>query len=627
MIKKAIYNVLVAMMLSMFSGCASEEDRRIEDTLTFAGDNRRELQKALDYYKDRGENLKWKAARFLIANMKDKFAYDGPELDSIRQDLMAVDAKKPVKRKWRAFSYKNLPKKYDAQVMTADFLIENIELAFQSWQQYEWGKHYSFEDFCEYLLPYRINDEPLESWRGEYRKRFIPLLDSLYRGTDVIEAASIMQNYAEHAGYRYNTDFTIPHQGACFLQKCWVGTCRDYCDYIIYIFRTLGIPVARERYKYSPEVRHGHEWNAVKDTTGRFIPIEFHDTMVQRDWENKRRKGKVYRSCFAEQEIPIYDGNYYEQDVTEEYFGANRVKAPIEEKENGFIAVFSFEGWMPIARYKHKGGYACVENIESETILMPVLQGKGGLVENGFPFMPDGNEVRVLVPDLTQREKVRLTRKYPVTMYVKDHLYRMNGARIEGSNRLNFKDADTLAVVQDSILELKRYVRVRPPRKCRYIKFTSFAKVQLEIAELSIYADTALQEKLNFEVIESVAPLTPGNSVVKVQDGDRLSFYRSRVRNASIVIDLGKPRNVGGFVCLPRNDDNYVKKGECYELLYQNGADGWKSLGRKVAEADFIDFDDVPANALLRLHNCTKGVEEQVFLWENGRQRFLGHLR
>ena len=70
-----------------------------------------------------------------------------------------------------------------------------------------------------------------------------------------------------------------------------------------------------------------------------------------------------------------------------------------------------------------------------------------------------------------------------------------------------------------------------------------------------------------------------------------------------------------------------MKSGDCYELLYQDGANGWVSLGRKVAEDDFIEFDDVPSNALLRLHNCTKGVEEQVFLWENGEQRFLGHLR
>lgn len=65
---------------------------------------------------------------------------------------------------------------------------------------------------------------------------------------------------------------------------------------------------------------------------------------------------------------------------------------------------------------------------------------------------------------------------------------------------------------------------------------------------------------------------------------------------------------------IPRNDDNYVKKGDCYELLYQNGVIGWVSVGRKIAENDFIEFDDVPSNALLRLHNCTEGVEEQVFL-------------
>ncbi|MCD8184479.1 MAG: hypothetical protein LUE99_17010 [Bacteroides sp.] len=195
------------------------EDRCIEDTLTFAGDNRQELERVLSYYEDKRDTLKWKAARFLIANMKDKFSYDVPELDSIRQAMINVKTLNVVDKRWRGFNYKQKLKIYDACVITADFLIENIELAFESWQRYEWGKYYSFDKFCKYLLPYRIGDEPLERWRVKYRDCYVPLLDSLYRVADVIEATSIMQNYAEHAGYRYCTDFNVPHQGALFFAE------------------------------------------------------------------------------------------------------------------------------------------------------------------------------------------------------------------------------------------------------------------------------------------------------------------------------------------------------------------------------------------------------------------------
>ena len=46
--------------------------------------------------------------------------------------------------------------------------------------------------------------------------------------------------------------------------------------------------------------------------------------------------------------------------------------------------------------------------------------------------------------------------------------------------------------------------------------------------------------------------------------------------------------------------------GDNYELFYQDGINGWKSLGSKVATEREIDFL-VPQNALLWLRNRYKG--------------------
>lgn len=35
----------------------------------------------------------------------------------------------------------------------------------------------NFEDFCEYILPYRVGDEPLSLWRKELYDKYNPLLD------------------------------------------------------------------------------------------------------------------------------------------------------------------------------------------------------------------------------------------------------------------------------------------------------------------------------------------------------------------------------------------------------------------------------------------------------------------
>lgn len=54
---------------------------------------------------------------------------------------------------------------YDSKIITADYLIENIDLSFEVWKKYPWNKHLSFDDFCEFILPYRIANEPLSNWQ------------------------------------------------------------------------------------------------------------------------------------------------------------------------------------------------------------------------------------------------------------------------------------------------------------------------------------------------------------------------------------------------------------------------------------------------------------------------------
>ena len=139
--------------MSLFSGCQSAQDRCVEETLKFAGANRPELEKVLAHYADNPQ--KQEAARFLIAAMKDWYGYDAPEIDSLKaamRDNRLAETRPDSLRlaRWKRVDYEKLPKVYDAQVVTADYLIENIDLAFEAWNRYPWGKYYSFGDFCRY---------------------------------------------------------------------------------------------------------------------------------------------------------------------------------------------------------------------------------------------------------------------------------------------------------------------------------------------------------------------------------------------------------------------------------------------------------------------------------------------
>jgi hypothetical protein len=48
--------------------------------------------------------------------------------------------------------------KDDAQQLKAEYLIAHIDHAFQAWASV-WNNHYDFEHFCNYVLPYHIGNE------------------------------------------------------------------------------------------------------------------------------------------------------------------------------------------------------------------------------------------------------------------------------------------------------------------------------------------------------------------------------------------------------------------------------------------------------------------------------------
>ena len=58
---------VVWMLLLFAGGCSTGEERQLDEALKLAGDNRKELEKVLDYYA--GDSLKLRAVRFLIRNM------------------------------------------------------------------------------------------------------------------------------------------------------------------------------------------------------------------------------------------------------------------------------------------------------------------------------------------------------------------------------------------------------------------------------------------------------------------------------------------------------------------------------------------------------------------------------
>lgn len=627
---------LLIFFLLLFSGCATKVDR-LEYALEFAGENRRELEKVLEYYSD--DSLKFRAACFLIENMPRWYAYDGWQLDTL-EVLMRKDREgifsKDDKMRWNSFDYHALNKIYDSKVITSEYLIENIDLAFQEWQKRPWNKSLSFDDFCDLILPYRIGNERLSDWRSLYNAYYGNLLDSIYTGSDVLEACKCINDELNRQSYKYSVEWNVPHNRADYLFETRIGYCREVSDLIQYAMRSCGIPVAADFMPYSPDYRYSHEWNVVRDTTGRYIQFGFDGLDPVRDkvMDDGRRKGKVYRYCYALQNereilrkhsgwnIGDAEGLYW-KDVTSEYFGHNQAVVNIFTTGKPFIglSVFSTNGWQIIGEGVCKNsGKAIFDNIEPSIIYVPASQNNG-VKPAGYPFMLDSEgNVEEFVPDTVNLEKVILKRKMPLIPRVAAWGYSQIEARIEGDTNINFKKPKLITEIKDTMDYTFQVFRGLCSEPVKYIRYVPPVGL-LQLAELRLYQDTALKNEIK------ITPLTDVTYVKKVIDGDILSYiYRkSKGLIEPLIFSLDSLQQIKRLYFIARTDDNYVWKGDAYELLYFDGKKGWKSLGVKIATSKQICFD-APRNALLWLRNRTKGREEQVFIYKNNKQWFNSDL-
>lgn len=157
-------------------------------------------------------------------------------------------------------------------------------------------------------------------------------------------------------------------------------------------------------------------------------------------------------------------------------------------------------------------------------------------------------------------------------------------------------------------------VNLHAPATCRYIRYKAPDQSWVNISELQCYSPEGKLSGTPFASDKNKSP----EELAKICDGNIDTFYAGEVRNAYVGIDFGKEVEIDRIIYSPRTDGNDVIPGEEYELFYWENR--WVSLGRKKADSFRLQYDSVPDNSLLWLHNRTKGVEERIFTYMNNEQ-------
>lgn len=642
--------IMIPCILVIFLYSCNLPPKNVRIILNAAGNNRIELEKVIKHYKASGDKEKLKAAYFLIGNMDDKYALDGEAVrrydpifdvfDSLsRKNLPVPQNSPPVNAKWDSLvKLYGAPSIQNAEVfpdyinIKSDYLIENIDLAFKLRDESPWSKRISFEQFCNFVLPYRFRHEPLENWRPDFYEKYKVFRDSV-NVDSVIQLTSIVHKHLVPI-LKYNEIFreypfdipltkmkTIRYQG-----------CPNTAVYTGMAMRSLGLPVTIDYAPLWGNHNNGHVWNAL------LLPDEkiiwFQGDGSRFPWVFFRKIAKIYRESFASQNIEVPENsldvprsllNNHLIDVTNEYTKTYDIRIPLKypyksKKKYAIICTFNHKNWIPQDWGRIEKKQACFNKMGSGIAYIAMYFDNDNLYPASDPFILglDG-KVTHLVPSEIETQSMLLFRKFPCYDWIQLYFTNMVNGRFQGANNADFSDSITIFTVVNPPNKIET-ASITNPLKFRYVRYKAPLTSTGDIVELEFFGGTKSTDslKLTGKIIGfPEIPLSQGTPYQNAFDGKLETYFGRITKGYSWAgLDLGTPKRITKIKYCPRSDTNFILVGDTYELCYWKNGE-WVSMGEQVAKDQFLYYKNVPCGGLYILHNLSRGKEERIFTYEN----------
>lgn len=637
--KNVIYFLLVVLF---FVSCT--ENIKIEKVLEDSGCNRLELLKVLGHYKNNKEDsLKYKAALFLIENMNGHYSKTNKALEYMTRKFNQADTiitnYRQIRKWWIPFKRKKCIDSmlYDLNYLKSDFLIDNIDAAYNSWINAPWHDDVTFDDFCNYILPYRFEEEPVAlGWRDSLRNEYGHLIVG---ESDLKKAFATLKNVIWNRTRRENPKFPLL-MDVLTMRKQGAMNCRQGCVFLGDIARSLGMPVVMDKVlQWSNYSKQGHNWIALS-CSGKTFTVKDGDTIAKSqnvidassfpdefklnkkyplNTDFRKTVSKIYRCLFVDTGNEKYKGipekwkfmDTHYVDVSKDY-GLNGHFDVHLDDDSCFVYLCNFWDspyWTPVTCEKITNNIVSFNSLGDSIVYLPMKYRKQKLVPLSNPIILLNNNVRLLNPCKKKKHKVVLTRKYPFSNNWTNKWGKLIGGKFEASNDSLFITKRTLYWI-DNVPMFRNVINFNENKKYRYIRYLSNAEANQTLSEVQFLSDSCLCVGQIFGNTSSRSKAFFDGNLTNDDDNDVRGYY--------VGMDLGCRKKISQLIYYPVNDGNFVIPNMEYELFYYDY--GWISLGKKIANDFFLVYDNVPQNALLLLRNRTEGNEERIFTYENGKQ-------
>jgi hypothetical protein len=297
-IRWRFYALLYSMLF--LAGCNRYDHKDYTDVIGMSGQNQPEIKKILEFYDQQSDDEKCQMAEFIIETLPHQYTltYTLIHPDGTTTALLnpvSVDSMEHMRHR-PGYSLQ-IDTLHTIDFIPADFLINQINNADSLRKKYPWCKDVPMDQFCQYILPYQVGNEPLYDYKSFYARRYHPYLqDVLMAG---LYPNAVLGNYltpffewrnykaADHIDFTSSLVFDALRDGS--------NTYTDIDDLKVlhtHALRALGVPCA---YEYAPVIQPFIRGESFVQPFDVGVHSDF-DTIAHNIY--KYRVAKFYRKMF-----------------------------------------------------------------------------------------------------------------------------------------------------------------------------------------------------------------------------------------------------------------------------------------------------------------------------------------
>jgi transglutaminase-like putative cysteine protease len=138
-----------------------------------------------------------------------------------------------------SFLLENMPQR-DLESLKADYLRENLRLAFEAKTTAAWGKKLPEDVFLNDVLPYANANEAREAWRSKLREKCLPLVKECKSPGEA--AHELNRKIFKLLGVRYSTKRNRADQAPAETIETGLASCTGLSILLVDACRSVGVP-------------------------------------------------------------------------------------------------------------------------------------------------------------------------------------------------------------------------------------------------------------------------------------------------------------------------------------------------------------------------------------------------